>query len=604
MPWGENRASTMSSEALALLAFFPMITVGVFLIGLRWPASRAMPLAYLATAALALGVWNVPLLQVAAASVKGLIVAATLLYIVFGAVLLLNTLQQSGALKTIREGFTTISPDRRIQVIIVSWLFGSFIEGAAGFGTPAAVTVPLLVGLGFPAMAAATAGMLIQCTPVSFGALGTPILVGVNKGLADDPGVETAVTDLGFVTTENSLDWMTFLAEIGTRTALLHVAVGLFVPLILVSLITRFFGPNRSFGEGIKVWPFALFASLAMLIPYGCVAYFLGPEFPSLLGSLIGLAIVTAAARRNWFTPARQEAWDFGSRDIWHPDWSGNLLSGEEHIPSKPPGMLLAWTPYLLVAIFLILTRLDALGIDRWLLSKTIEFPHLFGTDISETVAPLYVPGTIFVLVSLATFLIHRMSAASYRTVWRDSTRTLLTASAALAFAVPMVQVFLNSHGASYPAMPNALAEGVANVAGSAWPLFAPLLGGFGAFVAGSNTISNMTFSLFQFNVGMKIGVDPVWIVALQAVGGAAGNLICVHNVVAATAVAGLGGKEGSVIRITFVPFLYYAILAGCLGYAILWYPQRGWLNLGSLAAMTIWTVLIVAVIRIRLQSR
>ena len=127
--------------------------------------------------------------QVAAASTNGLIVAASLLYIVFGAILLLNTLEESSAIRTIRQAFTNITPDRRIQVIIIAWLFGSFIEGAAGFGTPAAVAVPLLVALGFPAMAAVMSGMIIQSTPVSFGAVGTPILVGVNTGLSADQGI-------------------------------------------------------------------------------------------------------------------------------------------------------------------------------------------------------------------------------------------------------------------------------------------------------------------------------------------------------------------------------------------------------------------------------
>src|SRR5690606_30621563 len=122
--------------------------------------------------------------QVAAASVNGLVIAGTLLYIIFGAILLLNTLQASGALTAIRRGFTGISPDRRVQGIIVAGRFGACMEGAAGFGRPAAVAVPLLVGLGFPAMAAVVSGMLIQSTPVSFGAAGTPILVGVRGGLA------------------------------------------------------------------------------------------------------------------------------------------------------------------------------------------------------------------------------------------------------------------------------------------------------------------------------------------------------------------------------------------------------------------------------------
>ena len=163
----------MGTTMLAILSLLPIATVAVFLVVLRWPASRAMPLTSAVAAVLALFVWQIPGVQVAAATVNGLIVALTLLYIIFGAILLLNTLQESGALRTIRRGFTDISSDRRIQVIIVAWLFGSFIEGSAGFGTPAAVAVPLLVGLGCPGMAAVTAGMIIQSTPVSFGAAGT-----------------------------------------------------------------------------------------------------------------------------------------------------------------------------------------------------------------------------------------------------------------------------------------------------------------------------------------------------------------------------------------------------------------------------------------------
>ena len=144
----------MSIAVLSVLSLLPIITVAVFLVALRWPASRAMPLSYGVAIVLALAVWQVPFVQVAAASINGLIVALTLLYIIFGAILLLNTLQEGGALKTIRHGFTSITPDRRVQVIVIAWLFGSFIEGSAGFGTPAAVAVPLLVGLGFPGMAA------------------------------------------------------------------------------------------------------------------------------------------------------------------------------------------------------------------------------------------------------------------------------------------------------------------------------------------------------------------------------------------------------------------------------------------------------------------
>ena len=551
----------------ALLAFLPILVVGVLLVGFRLPASRVMPVSYLVAAGLALFVWQVPVAKVAAASIKGLTVTVQLLYIIFGAILLLNTLKHSGALAVIRNGFTNISADRRVQVIIIAWLFGAFIEGAAGFGTPAAVTVPLMVGLGFPALAAVVAGMIIQSTPVSFGAVGTPILVGVNKGLDGDEAVQTAIAEMGLG------HWEGFLAFVGFKVALLHAIVGTLIPLLLVVFMTRFFGKNKSVREGLAAWPFALFASFALTVPYVLVAGFLGPEFPSLLGALIGLAIVVPVAKRGWLMP-KGEPWDFPPRTEWEAGWTGgmeiDLKSGQAGEPPKV-GVFTAWLPYLLLAGLLVLTRIEALPLKAWLRSIQLKW-DVFGTGIFVDETPLYVPGTVFIVVSLIAVALHRMNGPGVGAAWGESLKTTAKASVALVFTVPMVQVFLNTDGglAGYEKMPIALANGVAALAGGAYPLLAPALGGFGAFVAGSNTISNMMFSLFQFEVAVKISIDATWMVALQAVGGAAGNVICVHNVVAASAVVGLTGREGDVIRKTLLVFVYYALAAGVVGFVFL----------------------------------
>ena len=182
------------------------------------------------------------------------------------------------------------------------------------------------------------------------------------------------------------------------------------------------------------------------------------------------------------------------------------------------------------------------------------------------------------------------MNKKAYKRAWTQSGKTMIAASTALIFTVPMVQVFLNSGGgaAGYAQMPIELANGAAALAGDFWPFFATFIGGIGAFIAGSNTVSNMMFALFQYDVGMQIGVDATWIVALQAVGGAAGNMICVHNVVAASAVVGLVGKEGTVIRKTLIPFMYYALLTGSIGYSIVWFSEKGFFNLGTFIAALI----------------
>ncbi|MCH2356419.1 MAG: L-lactate permease [Pseudomonadales bacterium] len=589
----------MSTGLLALLSLLPIISVAVFLVMLRWPASRAMPIAYIVAVVLAYFVWQVPTTKIMAASANGLIVALTLIYIIFGAILLLNTLLQSGAIQTIRQGFSDISPDRRIQVIIIAWLFGSFIEGSAGFGTPAAVAVPLMVGLGFPAMAAVVAGMIIQSTPVSFGAMGTPILVGINTGLSADPDMVAYALSRGY-------EWDEFLAFIATKVALIHAMAGTFIPLLVASIMTRFFGKERSFAAGFRVWKFALFAAFSMTIPYLIVANTLGPEFPSMLGGLIGLAIVVTAAKQGFLMPKPDEIWDFDDKENWDPEWTGTVqqesISGADGKPAM--GLVRAWSPYLFVAGLLVLTRFRALDLESILRDSnpfiTWSWPQIFGSDISASFQPLWSPGTIFIIVSLITILLHGLKGSEYKRAFGNSLKTLIPASTALVFTVPMVQVFINSSGgaAGYEQMPIALAEGVANLTGAAWPFFSTFIGGMGAFVAGSNTVSNMMFSLFQFGVGERIMADPTWIVALQAVGGAAGNIICVHNVVAASAVAGLIGKEGAVIRKTLLPFFYYALLTGSIGYGIVNIDSSGINNVGFFIASVIVTIMIAFIIR------
>jgi lactate permease len=551
------------------LALTPILVVAILLVGMRLPASRAMPFAYVCVALLAYLVWRLDLATIAAASVGGLMVTVQLLFIIFGAILLLNTLGESGALAVIRSGFINITPDRRVQVILIAWLFGSFIEGSAGFGTPAAVCVPLLVGLGFPAKAAVVSGMLIQCTPVSFGAVGTPILIGVKNGLTgSDAVVAYAQQHYG----AGETIWPTVLPLIGARVALLHLIAGTMIPLLVVSVLTRYFGEQRSWREGLRLWRFALAASLAMTIPSTLIAATLGPEFPSLLGALVGLSVMVPLARRGWLIPD-QRAWDFPPAERWPADWNGNLEI-RLRSPRRRLSPVVAWLPYLVIAAGLVLSRLPSLPIGDWLRSLTLPpdpsvLENLFGSEISvKPIAPLYLPGTFFLLGCGLAVLLHRLRPSAAGHALGRSLQTLSAASLALLFAVPMVQVFLNSGGgdAGFESMPRALAGGVSALVGQAWPLLSPLVGGLGAFVAGSNTISNMMFSLFQFEVGRSIGVDPFWVVALQAVGGAAGNTICVHNVVAACAVVGLVGREGDIIRITALVFAYYITVAGIAG--------------------------------------
>jgi lactate permease len=564
----------MNLGVLFLLALMPVATVFVFLVVLRWPAKHAMPLAYVVTVAIALLLWGTDFKVVAAASVHGVVTALNILFIVFGAILLLYTMRESGAMQTLRQGFTNISPDRRIQAIIVAWMFGSLIEGSAGFGTPAAVAAPLLVAIGFPAMAAVLSALIIQSTPVSFGAVGTPILVGVNAGLSNQEIVTGHIGDVAF---------QDYLFQIGANVALLHTLVGFLIPLIMVGMLTRFFGRNRSFVEGLKAWKFALFAGLAFTLPYLLVAQTLGPEFPSIVGGLVGLAIVVTAAKRGFLVP--RDEFHFEERSKWEPEWISRFQDQPDPVRTGAAiTMFQALVPYIVVVALLVITR-TVEPVTAFLRSPdmTWAWRGIFGTNINTSSQPLYLPGAVLLVASFVTYFLHRMyrEKGAYARAWAQSGKTILSASVALIFAVPMVQVFIQSGQASaYASMPLVLAEGVSTISGAAWPMFSPIIGALGAFIAGSNTVSNMMFSLFQFATAESIGLDArgaSFVVALQAVGGAAGNMICVHNVVAASATVGLIGREGDLIRKALIPMTYYVLAAGALGMAIiyaatLWY--------------------------------
>jgi lactate permease len=547
----------MPSGLLALIAFSPILLAAILLIGLRWPAKRAMPLVYLLTAGIGLFVWDMSFNRVLAASVQGLVITAGVLWIIFGAILLLNTLKHSGGITAIRAGFATISPDRRIQAIIIAWLFGCFIEGASGFGTPAAIAAPLLVAIGFPALAAVMLGMLVQSTPVSFGAVGTPIIIGINGGL------DTAA--LGGLLDAQGSSWAVFLQLITSNVAIIHALVGTIMPLIMVLMLTRFFGKEKSWKAGFEVLPFAIFAGLAFTLPYVATGVFLGPEFPSLAGGLIGLAIVTSAARLGFLIP--KSTWDFAPAKDWPSEWIGSVEMKLDELTAKPMSSLRAWFPYVMVGALLVISRVFP-EVGAALKSVVLVFPDILGeAGIKADFMPLYLPGGILVAVVLATFFLHGMKLRELGAAIGESSKVLLGAGFVLLFTVPMVRILINSgiNAADLPSMPIAMARYVADSVGGVYPLLAPSVGALGAFIAGSNTVSNMMLSQFQYGVAHSLGISGALIVAVQAIGAAAGNMVAIHNVVAASATVGLLGREGTTLRKTVWPTLYYVFFTGLI---------------------------------------
>ncbi|RJX27886.1 MAG: L-lactate permease [Desulfurivibrio sp.] len=556
----------MSLELLAIIAVLPILAALVLMVGLRWPATKAMPLAWLIAAAAAVAVWGLPVKYVAALTLQGFVTAIGILIIVFGAIIILYTLKYSGGMETIQHGMQNISRDRRVQAIIIGYMFAAFIEGAAGFGTPAALAAPLLLSLGFPPLAAAVLCLVFNSFPVSFGAVGTPIILGlkflhplVNQAISDVPG-------LNYGNVEQ------FNLVIGQWVSVMHIGMIFILPVFMLGFITRFFGAARRWSDGFAAWKFCLFAAVSFSVPYLAFAWFVGPEFPSLIGGLVGLGIVIFGAKRGFCVPA--DVWDFGDESKWEPEWTGDISSSNSCEFKCHMSQFRAWLPYILIGLILVLTRIPELGLKGFLSAQKIAWNGILGyPNVSASIDYLYLPGTIpFTLVALLTILLHGMKGEAVKRAWSESFAKMKNPTIALFFAVGLVSIFrgsgvadalLNPNG--YLSMPLAMAKSVAAITGSAWPMFASYVGGLGAFITGSNTVSDLLFAEFQWGVATQLELPRQIIVAAQVAGGAMGNMVCIHNIVAACAVVGLSGMEGTILKRTVWPFLLYGMVVGLL---------------------------------------
>jgi lactate permease len=524
----------------------------LFLVLLRMPASKAMPISMVITGLAAAFIWHMDTNLLAASVVEGLLAAITPLTIIFGAVFLLNTLKYSGAMDTIRAGFTNISADARVQVIIICWLFGSFIEGSAGFGTPAAIAAPLLVLLGIPPVAAAVVALIADSVCVSFGAIGLPVLFGMEQGLLQG-GTSMAAAQIA----EHGGTYAGYGRFIAMHMISMDLIVGSLIPLVMVAILTGFFGRKKSFKEGLAIWKFALFAGLAFTVPAWLINYFAGPEFPSVIGALVGMALVIPVARKGWLLP----------KQPWH-DFAENEEGAEVAHAEAHFSQFAAWTPYLIMAALLVLSRTVA-PLKAWLAGFNISITGIMGTSLKASFATLYAPGAFFVAVCILGFFLFRMNGNAIKNSVTVSCKSMIPTIISLGASVPMVKIFLNSgaNEAGLSSMPVALANLLGSSLGSIWEWVAPIVGIFGAFLSGSATFSNMMFSGLQYSVAENINGNHTLILALQGMGANAGNMMCVMNVVAAATVVGMAGRESEIIRKTMPVALGYALLAGTIAF-------------------------------------
>ncbi|MBR2848539.1 MAG: L-lactate permease [Clostridia bacterium] len=532
-----------------MLAFLPILATLILMMALNWSAKRCLLISWVLAVVLAFFFWDIEAKALLASSLYGVLGSIDVLIIILGAILVMNTLKTSGATSAINRGFMNICPDKRVQACIIGFSFCSFIEAAAGFGTPAALAGPLLVCLGFPPLAAAMITLIFDSVAVSFGAVGTPVTAALNAlGMSDNAA---------------------FVSDFAFWTALPHAVMSIILPLIVLLMTTKLFSSEKSFKPALQAAPFALFTGLSFAVPFLATAIFIGYEFASLIGALVSIAATVLAAKNGFLVP--KNTWDFGDTAKWDEEW----LATSEVAPIKESKMslILAWTPYLLIAAILVITRIPQFGIKTLLTSGApfvLKIDNLLGFEnLDWSLKWAYLPGTFFILVSLITNVIHKMDKQIIKRSWADTLKQVSGAAVALVFGLALVEV-MKYKNADDISMLDEMANVLAMVGKDLFVLIAPFIGVLGAFVSGSATVSMNLFSTLQFNTATVLGLPTVFILSTQCVGAAVGNMICINNAVAASATIGTTGREGKLIKINIIPVLLYVSITVLIFYIAL----------------------------------
>jgi lactate permease len=529
----------------ALVAALPIALVLVLMLAVRWSAVRAG----LAGLALALFLaWTIfPFASVGedrvmgtgGALVEAAFTAATIIWIILPALAIYQLQERTGAVGALRTGLAELSRDPRLTALLVAWFFSLLLEGAAGFGTAAALAAPFLVALGMSPLTAVTAAMLGHVVGVTFGAVGTPIVPQVAaSGLAP--------------------------IDLSTVTALQAAIVGWTVPIIVMLGIKRAY-PEAPPRPSWASWALGLGAAAAFLVPYLLIAFLVGPELPTLGGAIVGGAIFVAALRRG-----RGRAGDRGTvaepaaaDSTTEPAAAGSTAT----ISSEPPagmgssespagmGLLRAMAPYLILVALVLTTRLVG-PLRDGLRGLEIAWEGAGGV-FEASVAPLYHPGTMLFLALLLGAWVQRATREQVSRSLVGALRTLVPVAVALMAMLGLARVMVHA------GMVEAIATAAADTVGDAWPVLAPAVGMLGTFVTGSATASNALFSDLQVATADAIGQDAGWVLGAQGLGAALGNAIAPHNLIAAAAIVGLAGRESEILRRTFPVVLPLIIAAG-----------------------------------------
>ena len=570
MPWIQIYDPLGNAWLSTLAAAFPIVLLLVALAVFEWKAQWAALAGLAAALLVSIAIYGMPVTSAAATAVYG---AAYGLFpigwIILNAVFLYNLTVATGQFEIVKASVARLSADRRIQALLVAFSFGAFIEGAAGFGTPVAITAALLMGLGFTPLYAAGLSLIANTAPVAYGAIGTPILT------------------LGAVT--------------GIDSDLLSAMAGRQLPIVSL-IVPAWLVATMSGWNGLKgVWPAVAVCGGSFAIMQFLWSNFVGPELVDIMGGLFSLAC-TAVFCARW-KPA--EAWDFPGRDVEAAGGDGAPRTVATLATSRG-SVRRAWMPWVFLSVFVTLWGAGPIksllnggpaGARSYVetgrppaphpvLSPAFDVPWLHRTVFREypvepepadrtrlddagyrakraeaarfTLNWLSATGTAILFAAVATVLYLRIPAGR---VVQIAGMTLMRMRAPLLTIAFMLSLgFVTRYGGTDATLGLAFTK-----TGVLYPFFAAMLGWLGVALTGSDTSSNVLFGSLQKITAQQLGLDPVLITTANSTGGVMGKMIDAQSIVVSTAATNQHGQEGRILRFVFWHSVALAAIMGII---------------------------------------
>ena len=499
----------MNDYMLFAIAMIPVLWLIVSLGVLKMPAHKTCSFTVILTLAIAIICWRMKFIDGITATVEGMAIALwPILLVIVAALFTYNLAVETKTMDVIKKMLSSITTDKRIQVLILAWGFGGFLEAVAGYGTAVAIPASILASLGFNPLFAAVICLLANTVPTAFGALGIPVTT-----LATVTGLE--VVHLSYVT---SIQLAGFIV---------------LIPFLLVILT------EKSIKALKGVVGITLVSGITFAIPQIFIAKYLGADLPALVASICSMActILMAKAMNKEKVEAKED--------------KIGLKEG-----------VLAWLPYILLCGLILIASPLVPSINS-LLAKASSNIHIYTGDATSTTAFSWI-NTPGMMILIATFIAGLIQKLKFTYMLDVLKRTIIQLKTSFITIISIVAI---SKIMSHSGMTSSISFGLCAITGSFYPLIAPLLGAIGTFVTGSDTSANILFGALQTEAAKSLSIDPYWIAAANTAGATAGKMISPQSIAIATSATGLIGSEGKILSTTVKYCLGYVIILGLIVY-------------------------------------